>query len=83
VVAVSADAVDDLHYAEDILAGADALNGYCRPTCGYLDALGGVAWDGSALPDDRDARIAAADEACSDECCGCPCSHPDSRLERV
>lgn len=34
---MSADSVDDLNYAEDLLASADLLDGYCRPTCGQLD----------------------------------------------
>ena len=31
---MAADSVDDLHYAEDLMGGADLLAGYCRPTCG-------------------------------------------------
>jgi hypothetical protein len=39
---MSADSVDDLLYAEDILGGAGLIgDDYCRPTCGRLDALPG------------------------------------------
>lgn len=35
---MSADSVDDLHYAEDIIGPAlDEAEAYCRPTCGHLD----------------------------------------------
>lgn len=79
---MSADSVDDLEYAEELLLlrnSAEEL-GYCRPTCGYMDALEHVVKAGAEViaPESID----EADDACSDTTCGCPCGHPGSALAR-
>jgi hypothetical protein len=45
----------------DARAALTAYNGYCRPTCGWLDA------DDDDRPGIR--------EQCEDSSCGCPCGH--------
>jgi hypothetical protein len=77
---MSADSVDDLQYAEDMLT-AEQREGYCRPTCGYADALD--AWSRLTAAERDECGWEEPDEVCSDDCCGCPCGHPGSILERV